>query len=85
MKVYTVAGWLIGLAAAAFAFFTVGVFVLYTVSYGAIHSDHGDNPAAVAAVVLPTFIVVVATCLCLGYALKVAVVALARRAGLQKT
>ena len=56
MKITPVIGWLIGAAVAAVAFFTLGIWILFAMSYGMIHSDAHDATKVIA--ILGTWVAV---------------------------
>ena len=69
--------WLIGLAVAALGFIVLGVPLIFGVSWVWGHGGFGGSK-------LPlwiTWIAVIAACFCLAYAVKMIVMAVARRAG----
>ena len=66
MKIRPLVAWLIGIAAAALAFFTVGIWFIFNVTFSVVHGGFGGSGA----VMLGSWIVVLAGCAALAYVVK---------------
>lgn len=71
MKVAPPVGWLIGLAVGTAAFFTVGIGILFSISYSVIHGSSSN--ALITVILFSAWIAVIGACLWLAYRVKVAV------------
>lgn len=69
-RVHPALAWFVGIAAAALAFFTVGVWLLFNIAYSVMHGGFAGS----AKVVFPAAMVAVSViCICLGCFVKRAV------------
>lgn len=66
MKFSPLVAWLIAIAAAALAFFTVGVWFIFHVTFAVVHGGFGGSGA----VMLGSWVAVLAGCAGLAYVLK---------------
>ena len=66
-KTSALVGWSIGLAVGLFVFSTAGVWVLFAVSYGVMHSD---GSAGMMIYLFGSWIAVPAACFWLAYSIK---------------
>ena len=67
MKTTPVIGWILGLSISLIVFLTVGVGVLFAVTYGAMHSNGGTG---VLIFMLVSWVVVTAACFWLALVIK---------------